>query len=247
LAAARFRVNAWIIVPVMRTLLSWSTGKDSGWSLYRLRQRPDIDVVGLVTTVNAAFDRVAMHGVRRELLEAQARAAGLPLHVLEIPYPCPNAEYERIMGAFVADQAAAGIEAMAFGDLFLEDIRRYREGRLAGTGIAPLFPLWGIPTTDLAREMITGGLEARVTCVDPRKLPESFAGRRFDAGLLADLPEGVDSCAENGEFHTFCCAGPMFRHPIAVETGDVVTRDGFVFCDLIPSPHASSGMGRGLG
>jgi uncharacterized protein (TIGR00290 family) len=249
LAAARFRVNAWIIVPVMRTLLSWSTGKDSGWSLYRLRQRPDIDVVGLVTTVNAAFDRVAMHGVRRELLEAQARAAGLPLHVLEIPYPCPNAEYERIMGAFVAEQAAAGIEAMAFGDLFLEDIRRYREGRLAGTGIAPLFPLWGIPTTDLAREMITGGLEARVTCVDPRKLPESFAGRRFDAGLLADLPEGVDSCAENGEFHTFCCAGPMFRHPIAVETGDVVTRDGFVFCDLIPSPHRapSAQMGRGLG
>ena len=146
MAAARFRVNAWIIVPVMRTLLSWSTGKDSGWSLYRLRQRPDIDVVGLVTTVNAAFDRVAMHGVRRELLEAQARAAGLPLHVLEIPYPCPNAEYERIMGAFVAEQAAAGIEAMAFGDLFLEDIRRYREGKLAGTGIAPLFPLWGIPT-----------------------------------------------------------------------------------------------------
>jgi uncharacterized protein (TIGR00290 family) len=249
LAAARFRVNAWIIVPVMRTLLSWSTGKDSGWSLYRLRQRPDIDVVGLVTTVNAAFDRVAMHGVRRELLEAQARAAGLPLHVLEIPYPCPNAEYERIMGAFVAEQAAAGIEAMAFGDLFLEDIRRYREGKLAGTGIAPLFPLWGIPTADLAREMIAGGLEARVTCVDPRKLPESFAGRRFDAGLLADLPEGVDPCAENGEFHTFCCAGPMFRHPIAVEAGDVVTRDGFVFCDLTPSPHRapSAQMGRGLG
>ncbi|MEZ0304606.1 MAG: ATP-binding protein [Hyphomicrobiaceae bacterium] len=249
MAAARFRVNAWIIVPVMRTLLSWSTGKDSGWSLYRLRQRPDIDVVGLVTTVNAAFDRVAMHGVRRELLEAQARAAGLPLHVLEIPYPCPNAEYERIMGAFVAEQAAAGIEAMAFGDLFLEDIRRYREGKLAGTGIAQLFPLWGIPTADLAREMIAGGLEARVTCVDPRKLPESFAGRRFDAGLLADLPEGVDPCAENGEFHTFCCAGPMFRHAIAVATGEVVSRDGFVFCDLIPSPHRapSAQMGRGLG
>ena len=190
MAAARFRVNAWIIVPVMRTLLSWSTGKDSGWSLHKLRQRPDIDVVGLVTTVNAAFDRVAMHGVRRELLEAQARAAGLPLHVLEIPYPCPNAEYERIMGAFVAEQAAAGVEAMAFGDLFLEDIRRYREGKLAGTGIAPLFPLWGIDTGALAREMIAGGLEARVTCVDPRKLPESFAGRRFERGLLADLAGG---------------------------------------------------------
>jgi uncharacterized protein (TIGR00290 family) len=219
----------------MRTLLSWSTGKDSGWSLHKLRQRPDVDVVGLVTTVNAAFGRVAMHGVRRELLEAQARAAGLPLNVLEIPYPCPNAEYERIMGAFVAEQAAAGIEGIAFGDLFLEDIRRYREEKLAGTGIVPLFPLWGIPTADLAREMIAGGLEARVTCVDPRKLPESFAGRRFDAELLADLPAGVDPCAENGEFHTFCCAGPMFDRLIAVQTGEVVTRDGFVFCDVMPA------------
>ena len=154
-------------MPAMRTLLSWSTGKDSAWALHVLRQRPDVAVVGLVTTVNAAFDRVAMHGVRRELLEAQAEAAGLPLHVLEIPHPCPNADYERIMGAFVAEQAAAGIEAMAFGDLFLEDIRRYREDKLAGTGIAPLFPLWGIDTGELAREMIAGGLEAYVTCVDP--------------------------------------------------------------------------------
>jgi uncharacterized protein (TIGR00290 family) len=219
----------------MRALLSWSTGKDSGWSLHKLRQRADVDVVGLVTTVNSAFDRVAMHGVRRELLETQARAAGLPLHVLELPYPCPNAEYERIMGAFVAGQAAAGIEAIAFGDLFLEDIRRYREEKLAGTGIAPLFPLWGIPTAELAREMIAGGLEACVTCVDPRKLPESFAGRRFDAELLADLPAGVDPCAEDGEFHTFCCAGPMFSYPIDVEIGEVVTRDGFVFCDVMPA------------
>ena len=194
----------------MRTLLSWSTGKDSAWALHVLRQRPDVTVVGLVTTVNAAFDRVAMHGVRRTLLEAQAEAAGLPLHVLEIPHPCPNADYERIMGAFVAEQAAAGVEAMAFGDLFLEDIRRYREAKLAGTGIAPLFPLWGIDTGLLAREMIAGGLEAYVTCVDPRKLPASFAGRRFDLDLLADLPPGVDPCAENGEFHTFACAGPMF-------------------------------------
>jgi uncharacterized protein (TIGR00290 family) len=227
----------------MRTLLSWSTGKDSAWSLHVLRQRPDVDVVGLVTTVNSAFDRVAMHGVRRTLAEAQASAAGLPLHTLDIPYPCPNEAYERIMGAFVAEQAAAGIEAMAFGDLFLEDIRRYRETKLAGTGITPLFPLWGIPTGELARSMIADGLEAYVTCVDPRKLPESFAGRRFDAALLADLPRGVDPCAENGEFHTFCCAGPMFDRPIAVEVGEVVTRDGFVFCDLsagdrtaIPSP-----------
>jgi uncharacterized protein (TIGR00290 family) len=219
----------------MRTLLSWSTGKDSAWSLHVLRQRPDVTVVGLVTTVNAAFDRVAMHGVRRALLEAQAEAAGLPLHVLEIPYPCPNADYERIMGAFVAEQAAEGIEAMAFGDLFLEDIRRYRETKLAGTGIAPLFPLWGSATGRLARDMIAGGLEAYVTCVDPRKMPASFAGRRFDLDLLADLPAGVDPCAENGEFHTFACAGPMFRRPIPITIGEPVTRDGFVFCDLVPA------------
>jgi uncharacterized protein (TIGR00290 family) len=219
----------------MRTLLSWSTGKDSAWALHVLRQRPDVAVVGLVTTVNAAFGRVAMHGVRRALLEAQAEAAGLPLHVLDIPHPCPNVDYERIMGAFVAEQAAAGVEAMAFGDLFLQDIRRYREAKLAGTGIAPLFPLWGIDTGLLAREMIAGGLQAHVTCVDPRKLPASFAGRRFDLDLLTDLPPGVDPCAENGEFHTFACAGPMFGASIPVKIGDVVTRDGFVFCDVMPA------------
>jgi uncharacterized protein (TIGR00290 family) len=218
----------------MRTLLSWSTGKDSAWSLHALRQQPDVTVVGLVTTINAAFDRVAMHGVRRALLETQAEAAGLPLHVLPIPHPCPNTDYERIMGAFVAQQAAAGVEAIAFGDLFLEDIRRYREEKLAGTGIAPLFPLWGIDTGRLAREMIAGGLDAYVSCVDPRKLPRTFAGRRFDLGLLADLPADVDPCAENGEFHTFACAGPMFTRPIAVKTGEIVTRDGFVFCDVMP-------------
>jgi uncharacterized protein (TIGR00290 family) len=218
----------------MRTLLSWSTGKDSAWSLHVLRRRPDVTVVGLVTTLNAAFDRVAMHGVRRVLLEAQAEATGLPLHVLPIPHPCPNADYERIMGAFVAQQAAAGVEAMAFGDLFLQDIRRYREAKLAGSGIVPLFPLWGLETGRLAREMIAGGLEAYVACVDPRKLPTTFAGRRFDLGLLADLPADVDPCAENGEFHTFACAGPMFARPIAVKTGEIVARDGFVFCDVMP-------------
>jgi uncharacterized protein (TIGR00290 family) len=220
----------------MRTLLSWSSGKDSAWALHMLRQQPDMDVVGLVTTVNAAFDRVAMHGVRRALVEAQAEAAGLPLHVLAIPHPCPNAEYERVMGAFVAQQASEGIEAMAFGDLFLEDIRRYREAKLAGTGLTPLFPLWGLETGALARTMLDGGLEAYVACLDPKKLPASFAGRRFDAALLAELPSGVDPCAENGEFHTFACAGPMFRHPIAVNVGEIVIRDGFVFCDLIPDP-----------
>jgi uncharacterized protein (TIGR00290 family) len=229
----------------MRTLLSWSSGKDSAWALHLLRRQPDVRVVGLVTTINAAFDRVAMHGVRRTLVEAQAAAAGLPLHVLEIPYPCPNTEYERVMGGFVAEQAAAGVEAMAFGDLFLEDIRRYREAKLAGTGITPLFPLWGIETGRLAREMIDGGLEAYVACLDPGKLPAKLAGRRFDHALLAELPASIDPCAENGEFHTFAAAGPMFRSPIAVEPGEVVTRDGFVFCDLIPSPHSS--VGRGLG
>jgi uncharacterized protein (TIGR00290 family) len=233
----------------MRTLLSWSSGKDSAWALHALRQRADVDVIGLVTTINSAFDRVAMHGVRRALVEAQAEATGLPLHVLEIPNPCPNAEYERVMGAFVAEQAAAGVEAMAFGDLFLEDIRRYREAKLAGTGITPLFPLWGIETGRLAREMIDGGLEAYVACLDPRKLPEKFAGRRFDRALLAELPAGIDPCAENGEFHTFASAGPMFHSPIAIEPGDVVTRDGFVFCDLLPISPLSMPlrMGRGLG
>src|SRR5262245_18792517 len=224
----------------MRTLLSWSTGKDSAWTLHALRRQPDVRVVGLVTTINAAFDRVAMHGVRRALLEAQAEAAGLPLHVLEIPHPCPNADYERIMGTFVAEQVAAGVQAMAFGDLFLEDIRRYREARLAGTGMVPLFPLWGVDTAVLARQMIAGGLEALVTCVDPNKLPTSFAGRRFDFGLLADLPPDVDPCAEKGEFHTFACAGPMFATSIAVETGEIVTRDGLTFCDLVRSTRAET-------
>jgi uncharacterized protein (TIGR00290 family) len=218
----------------MRTLLSWSTGKDSAWSLHVLRQSPDVEVVGLFTTVNAAFDRVAMHAVRRKLLEAQAAAAGLPLSVIEIPWPCPNEAYEARLGAFVAEQKAQGIAAMAFGDLFLEDIRAYREAKLDGTGIAPLFPLWGRETGALAREMIAGGLEAHLTCVDPRKLPASFAGRAFDASLLADLPDGIDPCGENGEFHTCVHAGPMFRHAIDVRLGAIEDRDGFVFADLLP-------------
>lgn len=218
----------------MKTLLSWSTGKDSAWSLHVLRQTPEIEVVGLFSTVNAAFDRVAMHAVRRQILEAQAAAAGLPLSVIEIPWPCPNEIYEAQLGAFVAEQREAGVAAMAFGDLFLEDIRAYREAKLAGSGIAPLFPLWGRDTGALAREMIAGGLEAHLTCVDPRKLPASFAGRAFDAQLLADLPEGVDPCGENGEFHTCVVAGPMFSAPLAVATGEVMERDGFVFADLLP-------------
>jgi uncharacterized protein (TIGR00290 family) len=186
----------------MKTLLSWSTGKDSAWALHLLRLRSDVHVVGLVTTINTEFDRVAMHGVRRRLVEAQADAAGLPLQLLPIPNPCSNADYEAIMAAFVARQVAEGVEAMAFGDLFLEEIRRYREAKLAGTGLTPLFPVWGANTATLAREMIAAGVIAHVVCLDPRKLPEGLAGRRFDQALLDALPADVDPCAENGEFHT---------------------------------------------
>jgi uncharacterized protein (TIGR00290 family) len=229
----------------IRTWLSWSSGKDSAWSLNVLRGGGRAEVTALFTTVNAAFDRVAMHAVRRGLLEAQARAAGLDLHVIEIPHPCPNADYERIMDTFVAEARAQGVEAMAFGDLFLADIRAYRERQLAGTGIAPLFPLWGRDTRALAGEMIDGGLEAYVTCVDPGKLDRGFAGRRFDRSLLADLPDGVDPCGENGEFHTFVAAGPMLAAPIAVRPGDVTERDGFVFADFRISGSGDQAAGAG--
>ena len=219
---------------MMKTWLSWSSGKDSAWSLEMLRRSGEAEVMGLFTTINAAFDRVAMHAVRRGLVEAQARAAGLELHLIEIPYPCPNADYERIMGAFVAKAQAEGAEAMAFGDLFLADIRAYRERQLADTGIAPLFPLWGRDTRELAAEMIDGGLVAHVTSIDPRKLDPSFAGRIFDAAFLADLPASADPCGENGEFHTFVAAGPMFREAVAVRPGEITERDGFVFADLVP-------------
>src|SRR5262245_51391554 len=217
----------------MKIWLSWSSGKDSAWSLHALRSS-GAGVAALFTTVNAAFDRVAMHAVRRRLVEAQAKAAGLDSHLIEIPHPCPNADYERIMRAFVAKARAEGVDAMAFGDLFLADIRAYRERQLAGTGIEPLFPLWGRDTRVLAREMIDGGLKAHVTCVDPAKLDRAFAGRTFDRALLADLPGGADPCGENGEFHTFVSAGPMFRAPVAVQPGAVTERDGFVFADLLP-------------
>lgn len=218
-----------------RLLLSWSSGKDSAWALHQLRCRDEYDIVGLVTTVNAEFNRVAMHGVREQLLEAQARAANLPLWRVPLPHPCPNAEYERVMRALIARALDAGVTHMAFGDLFLEDIRAYRERQLAGTGLTPVFPLWHLDTTALARAMLDGGLRAFLSCVDPRRLDAAFAGRAFDAELLAALPAGVDPCGENGEFHTFCYAGPMFAAPIAVAAGEVVTRDGFVFADLLPA------------
>lgn len=216
----------------LKTLLSWSSGKDSAWSLHILRQDPSIEIVGLVTTVNAAFDRVAMHGVRRSILEAQANAAGLPLQVIDLPWPCSNEVYAQLMGDFVKLQVASGVEAMAFGDLFLEDIRAYRETQLAGTGLKPIFPLWQRPTDELAHAMIGGGLVTYVATVDPRRLDRSFAGRCFDTAFLADMPDGVDPCGENGEFHTCVAAGPMFSQALDLAVGDVVEREGFVFADL---------------
>ncbi len=198
--------------------------------------RREVEVVGLLTTVNEAHARVAMHAVRIELLEAQSQAVGLPLWPVAIPSPCSNAEYEAAMAGAIERAKAEGITVMAFGDLFLEDIRRYREERLAGSGIEPKFPIWGLPTDKLAREMINGGLRARVTCVDPRQLPKSFAAREFDGEFLADLPSTADPCGERGEFHTFAYDGPMFHYPVAVQTGEVVERDGFIFADLLPHP-----------
>lgn len=222
----------------MRAWLSWSSGKDSAWCLHVLRDTPGVEVTGLFTTINAAFDRVAMHAVRRSLLEAQAQAVDLPLRLIPIPWPCSNNQYEQIMGAFTAEAHALGVEAVAFGDLFLADIRSYREARLAGTGIEPLFPIWQRETRALAAEMITSGLVAHLSCVDPQRLERSFAGRVYDTDLLQSLPDGVDPCGENGEFHTFVSAGPMFKAPLSVRVGPVVERDGFVFADILPDNAA---------
>jgi len=227
-----------------RTILSWSSGKDSAWSLQVLRSDPRYEVVALLTTITRQFDRVAMHGVRRELLEAQAAAAALPLWKLEIPTPCSNEDYDAVMRSAVERAVAKQIECIAFGDLFLEDIRRYREDRLAGSGLEPVFPLWQKPTDSLAREMIDGGLRARISCVDPRALSADFAGREFDAVLLRDLPAAVDPCGERGEFHTFAYAGPMFEHAIAIETGETVERDGFVFTDLLAATAPQARIAR---
>ncbi len=221
-------------MPPTKTLLAWSSGKDSAWSLQVLRAAGEVEVVGLLTTINEAVDRVAMHAVRSELLRAQAAAAGLPLWPVPIPWPCSNAAYEAAMAAALDRARGEGVEAVAFGDLILEDIRRYREERMGPTGLKPLFPLWGRPTAPLAREMIAGGLRARLTCVDPRSLEAGFAGRDFDAALLAELPATVDPCGERGEFHTFAYDGPMFARPIPIRSGEVVARDGFVFADLVP-------------
>jgi uncharacterized protein (TIGR00290 family) len=221
-----------------RVLLSWSSGKDSAWTLHVLRGNPDIEVVGLLTTVNTTHERVAMHSTRRAILEAQAQAAGLPLYVIRLPWPCPNEVYEREMRAALESARERGVTHIAFGDLFLEDIRAYRIEQLKGSGIEPLFPIWHEATGPLARRMIDAGVRAVLTCVDPRKLPPAFAGRAFDDALLDELPEGVDPCGENGEFHTCVLAGPMLREALHITRGEVVGRDGFCFADLILVPPA---------
>jgi uncharacterized protein (TIGR00290 family) len=215
-----------------KTLLAWSSGKDSAYALRTLRQDPTVEVVGLLTTLNSSVDRVSMHAVRTSVLQAQAVAAGLPLITIPLPDPCSDEEYQAAMASVIADAQAQGVEAMAFGDLFLRDVRAYREAQLAGTGIIPLFPLWDRPTALLAEEMIAAGMEAVITCVDTDQLDASFLGRFFDRAFLADLPPGVDPCAENGEFHSAAIAGPMFREPLSVVIGETVERGRFVFVDV---------------
>jgi uncharacterized protein (TIGR00290 family) len=220
---------------VRRIWISWSSGKDSAWALHELRRSPDVEVVGLLTTVTADYDRISMHGVRRELLMRQAEAVGLEVYVVEIPAPCPNAVYAAKMSAALDQARSRGVTGIAFGDLFLEDVRAYREAMLEPTGIAPLFPLWGRPTTALADEMIAAGLRAVVTCADPKQVDPALCGRAFDRALLDALPAAADPCAENGEFHTFAWDGPMFDAPVAIEVGQTVLRDGFVFTDVSPA------------
>jgi uncharacterized protein (TIGR00290 family) len=221
----------------MKALISWSSGKDSAFALQEVRNAGALDVAGALTTVTDTFSRVSIHGVREEILRAQLDAAGLPPLIVPIPYPCPNEIYEQRMTKALAQARADGVTHMIFGDLFLEDIRAYREEKLAGTGITPVFPLWQRPTVQLARDMIESGMEAFLATVDLAKLPASFAGRRFDNALLADLPDGVDPCGENGEFHTCVTAGPMFAGSLPVMPGEVVTRDGYAYCDLLLDPE----------
>jgi uncharacterized protein (TIGR00290 family) len=218
-----------------KALIAWSSGKDSAWALHEVRRASEYEIVGALTTVTGTFTRVSIHGVREELLDAQLASAGLSARKVRIPYPCPNEVYEREMGTAVAQARADGITHIVFGDLFLEDVRVYRVKNLTGTGITPLFPLWGRDTSALAREMIVSGLSAHLVSVDLKKLPRRFAGRVFDRALLGDLPEAVDCCGENGEFHTFVSTGPMLSKSIAVKTGEIVERDGAAYADLLPA------------
>lgn len=215
-----------------KVLLSWSSGKDCAWALHVLRRQSDIEIIGLLTTLNTEFNRVAMHGTQRSVLEAQAAAAQLPLWIVPLPWPCSNQIYEERMKAACDRAIAESVDAIAFGDLFLRDVRAYREKQLQSTGLEPLFPLWEIPTGDLAREMIAGGLRAKLVCVDTAQLSASFAGRDFDDTLLSELPGHVDPCGERGEFHSCAYAGPMFAHSVALTPGEIVHRDSFVFADF---------------
>lgn len=225
ISAARVPPRAWV---------SWSSGKDSALALHAVRSAGDYEVTGLLTTVNSSAGRVAMHAVRRTLLEAQADSLGLPLHVVELPWPCPNDVYEERMSAAVEAASESGAERMIFGDLYLADVRRYREQMLAGTGLQPVFPLWEQPTAQVAKEIIATGIRAVLTCVDPGQAPPDLVGRWYDDDLVASLPPGVDPCGENGEFHTFVVEGPEFRQPLDVHVGEIVERDGFVFADVVP-------------
>jgi uncharacterized protein (TIGR00290 family) len=218
-----------------RAWLAWSSGKDSAWALAEARRAGEVDVVGLLTTYTEPFDRVSMHGVRLELVRAQAMAVGLPLVLVPIPSPCPNEVYEARMAEAMAAARADGVTHVVFGDLFLEDVRAYREAQLAKAGMTPVFPLWGRDTATLARDMLAGGVEAWITCVDPRRVPAALAGQRLGAELLDRLAPEVDRCFEYGEAHTFAADGPAFAHPVAVRPGEVVERDGFVFADLLPA------------
>lgn len=215
-----------------KILLAWSSGKDSAWTLHVLREQ-GLPPAALLTTLNEAADRVAMHGVRRSLLEEQASATGLPLWQVPLPWPCTNDEYEARMGEACRRAVAAGFDTIAFGDLYLTEVRSYRERQLAGSGLTPRFPLWELPTARLARDMIAGGLRARLSCIDTRTLDAGFAGREFDESLLRDLPAGVDPCGENGEFHSYCYAGPMFQAPITIEAGERHAAGDFLYTDLL--------------
>lgn len=219
-----------------KTLLSWSSGKDSAWALYQLKKMPDIDLVGLFSTYNQKFERIAMHSTRLDLVKMQASEAGLPIELIPLPFPCSNEDYEKIMGDFIKSVIERGITHIAFGDLFLEDIRQYRIDKLEGTGITPIFPIWGIPTNELSRTMIASGLRSQVTCIDPKQIPEEFAGQEYNSDFIESLPDSVDPCGENGEFHSFAFAGPMFKNHIPITVGETVKRDGFIFTDVQFNP-----------
>lgn len=218
-----------------KTLISWSSGKDSAWTLHVLRQDPNVEVVGLFCTVNKMFDRVAIHGVRVELLKQQAESVNLPLHIVYLPFPCTDDDYIQVMNSFIIEAENMGIECFAFGDLFLEDVRQYRERLLKGTGITPIFPIWGIPTITLSKQMIADGLKAVITCLNPKDLAIEFAGNEYNEKFLNEIPKNIDPCGEYGEFHSFAFDGPMFKNPIDIILGETVLRGGFCFKDLLPS------------